>query len=210
MRHAFLLPCVATLAWLTGCATPPPVKQAVASLDTGYAENVKLVRQFRDLAQQNTLNFRQWTLYVQNRAYLDLALRWATTDPRVPTIADADYTDASNERLGPRVVTLVNQLRLKDLPARAGSNGAVFAAGTNDITHLVEGLPALVNAVRAQVLAANEPNFKMDASAFDDYVTNVNALRRINALIQRYLDIDVTVRPADIKEIADSVRALAK
>jgi len=210
MKHVSLFTLAAALAFLAGCATPPPVKQAVASLDDGYAENLKLTTQFRDLAQQNTLRFKQWTLYVQNRAYLDLALRWATTDPKVPTISDQDYTDESRDRLGARIIAVVNQLRLKDLPARGGTTGPVFAAGTNDVTHLIEGLPALVNAVRAQVTVTNEPRFKTDLSAFDEYNTNVAALRRINALVKRYLDIDVTVHPGDIKDIADSVRALAK
>jgi hypothetical protein len=210
MRQIPLLTLAAALAFLAGCATPPPVKQAVASLDDGYAENNKLVTQFRDLALQNTLRFKQWTSYVQNRAYLDLALRWATTDPKVPTIPDQDYTDESRDRLGTRVIAVVNQLRLKDLPARGGTAGPVFAAGTNDMTHLIEGLPALVNAVRAQVATTNEPRFKTDLSAFDDYETNVAALRRINAIVKRYLDIDVTVRPEDMKDIADAVRTLAK
>jgi hypothetical protein len=210
MRYLFPFTLAVALACLAGCVTPPPIKQAVVSLDDGYAENLKLMTQFRELAEQNTLCFKQWTLYVQNRAYLDLALRWATTDPKAPTISDQDYTDESRDRLGPRVVDLVNKLRLKDLPARAGTGGQVFAAGTNGITHLVEGLPALVNAVRAQVTAVNAPRFKMDVSAFDDYETNVKALRRINGVVKRYLNIDVTVRPEDVKEIADAVRALAK
>ena len=33
-------------------------------------------------------------------------------------------------------------------PARAGAAGPVFTAGTGDMTQLIEGLPALVRAVR--------------------------------------------------------------
>jgi hypothetical protein len=36
----------------------------------------------------------------------------------------------------------------------------------------------------------------------------VAALRRINAMIKSYLDIDVTVKRTDVKELADAIRTL--
>ena len=48
----------------------------------------------------------------------------------------------------------------------------------------------------------------MDLSAFDHYTTNVAGLRRINSMIKQYLDIDVTVRREDVKELADAIKAV--
>ena len=197
---------------LVGCATPPAVKQAVVNLDNGYDQNLKLMKQFNALAEQNTLRYKKWVLYVQNRAYLDLALLWATSDPKVPDIDPQEFTQSSLKRLGPEVIRVVNQIRLKDLPARTTPNNPspVFTAGSGDMTQLVEGLPALVIAVQKKVLADNEPSFRRNTSAFEQYEANVTSLRQINAAIGRYLEIDVTVRPEDINSIADSVHTLTK
>jgi hypothetical protein len=45
-------------------------------------------------------------------------------------------------------------------------------------------------------------------TAFDDYRTNVAALRRINAMIKQYLDIDVTIKQDDVKQLVDAMRTL--
>ena len=47
----------------------------------------------------------------------------------------------------------------------------------------------------------------LDTSAYDDYRTNIAALRRINATVKEYLDIDVTVKPEDIRQLAEAVKA---
>lgn len=201
-----LLFCAVALIAFCGCATPPAIKQAVTSLDDGYGENLKLMRQYRQLVEKNTLRYQQWTVYVENRAYLNLALLWTTTNPS----GGNDVVEEVGKRLGPKIIGLVNQNRLNGLPVRSDPNAVVFQAGTNDMTHLVQALPALVNAVRDKVAADYGPRFRMDLRAFDDYEKNVSALRQINAVIKRYLDIDVTVRSEDVKDIAESIRDLTK
>jgi hypothetical protein len=47
----------------------------------------------------------------------------------------------------------------------------------------------------------------LDTGAYDDYRTNIAALRRINATVKEYLDIDVTVKPEDIRQLAETVKA---
>src|SRR5262245_14323743 len=66
---------------LTGCATPPPVKQASIAVEQGYADNLELMKQYRTLAMQ--VNERQalWSRYVKARGRLNSAVIWATTDP---------------------------------------------------------------------------------------------------------------------------------
>lgn len=204
---------VICLSFLVGCATPPEIKQAVVSLDDGYAENIKLMTQFGDLTEQNALRFKNWTLYIQNRAYLDMALLWVTTDPKPfsPNVTGQQFTEEAAKRLGPKVINVVNELRLKNLRSHTGTDGIeVFRVGNKSMTELIEGLPALVNAVRAKVEDDNKTHFDVDMVAFKDYQKNVNALRRINNSVKQYLDIDITVRPEDIKDIADSVRTLSK
>jgi uncharacterized protein YfkK (UPF0435 family) len=47
-------------------------------------------------------------------------------------------------------------------------------------------------------------------TAFDQYRTNVEALRRINGLIKQYLDIDVTLSRSDTQSLADALRTVRR
>jgi hypothetical protein len=49
-----------------------------------------------------------------------------------------------------------------------------------------------------------------DMTVFDKYQTNVQALRRINAMIKHYLDIDVTLEPGQVQSLADTVNTLRR
>ena len=201
---------VPVLALGVGCATPPAVKQALVSLDQGYADNAKLMNQYSELVGTVNERFNQWNRYVLYRSKLDLALRWATTDPRGAGVTDEEYTAGSLEGLGPEVVKVVNDMRLKNLGARKKTGGdVVFVEGTQNITTLVQSIPRLVNAVTASV--DKSPLLQSpDRTAFDAYEKNVGALRKINGAIKQYLDIDVTVAPGDVKEIADAIRELQR
>jgi hypothetical protein len=196
---------------LYGCATPPAVKQAVTSLDQGYAENLELMNQYRTLVVQTNQRYALWRRYVESRGLLNLAIKWATTDPVANESAEiaARRVDMESKLLGPDLVERVNRIRLKDLPARAGAAGVVFEQNDKaTMTDLVQALPGLVNAVNRSVdqrVAAAASN---DLSGFDAYATNVSALRQINATIKSYLDIDVTVKPEDLNEITQAIRGL--
>jgi hypothetical protein len=205
---------VPLLTFAVGCATPPVVKQALVSLDQGYAENTKLMNQYGELVGTVNERFDQWYRYVQYRARLDLALRWATTDPlgdpQDPKVTDELYAQVSSQILGDDVVKVVNEMRLKSLRARKTPSGqVVFGDGKVDITTLVQRLPGLVNAITASIDKA-PPLKALDRSAFGAYEKNVGALRKINATIKGYLDIDVTVAPQDVKEIADAIREIQR
>ena len=64
---------VLTFALLTACATPPEIKQALAAKDQAYAENERLMQQYRELVSNITTRHLQWYRYVQTRLKLDLA-----------------------------------------------------------------------------------------------------------------------------------------
>ena len=214
MTRTKLLPlfvALAALLGLVGCATPVEVKQALVSLDQGYADNAKLMQQYHQLSEAFKTRHKLWTLYVKNRAQLDLALRWATTDPQSPGVPAGEYAEECVAILGPEVIKLVNASRLAGLPPRTGASPTAiqFQRGTNTIDALIQTLPALANAVTRHTAAEYDAVVKHDAKPFDDYDAKIAALRRLNDAIKRYLDIDVTVKPADIKEISDSIRTLA-
>jgi hypothetical protein len=196
---------------VTGCKTPAEVKQALVSLDQGYADNAKLMQQYHELSQGFKDSHKYWTLYVRNRVLLDLALRWATTDPEAPPgVPEQRYADVSRTMLGTNVVSMVNQYRLKELPPRAGSDSReIFAQGTNTIQALIQVLPTLVDTLTQKTAAEYAGTVKNDSIAFDDYAAKVAALERINEAIERYLSIDVTVKPESIQSIAGSVRTLS-
>ena len=214
--RAFL---VSVLLFAVGCATPPEVKQALVSLDRSYAENAKVMRQYGELVGTVSDRFDQLNRYVQYRAGLDLALLWATTNPPGkreagvdPAAADAAYAGASAAVLGKEVLAVVNEIRLAGLPGRRGDDpagGAVFTQGSADMDQLVRRLPRLVNAVAASVDRAAHAAPR-ERAAFDAYAKNVEALRQINATVKRYLDIDVTVAPQDVREIADAIREIQR
>ena len=70
-------------------------------------------------------------------------------------------------------------------------------------------VPELIEVINSYVETEfREESKATDYSAFDDYRTNLAALRRINGMIKGYLDIDLTVKRDDIRELADSVKAL--
>ena len=77
-------------ASLAACTTPPEIKQALVAKDQAYAENEQLMQQYRELVSNITTRHQQWYRFVQTRLKLDLALQWATTNPRRTDIADAD------------------------------------------------------------------------------------------------------------------------
>jgi len=129
--------------------------------------------------------------------------------------ADSDKLTSTEERrlqLGEHIIAKLNAVRLEGLPERKGTDGAViFAKGEagNDMTKLSQVLPELINLV-GEAAGADYAivTAQFDYSALDDYRTNVTALRRINDMIKRYLDIDVTVKGEDVRELADAVQAV--
>ena len=202
---------VLILTALTGCATPPAVKQAVTSIDQGYADNLEMMNQYRALVVQTNERYGLWLRYVRSRALLNSAVKWATTDPVANDSPDRAKAKVGIESdfLGPDLIKEVNKIRMKGLPARAGPEGTVFEASQHGtMTTVVEALPALVNAVNRKVDADAAAMPKNDLSGFDAYATNVSALRQINSTIKTYLDIDVTVKPEDLNEITQAIRAL--
>lgn len=199
------------LAALSGCATPPPVKQAVVSIDQGYAENLAMMAQYRTLVVQANERYALWSRYVQSRGLLNIAVKWATTDPVAndPAERAVRRIDVESKLLGDELVELVNRSRLQGLPARPGSDGGGFTANDKGtMTGVVEALPGLVNAVNRRVDERMAELPPTDLSGFDAYATNVAALRRINGAIKAYLDIDVTIKPEDLDEITQAIRGL--
>ncbi len=55
-----------------------------------------------------------------------------------------------------------------------------------------------------------KPPPTVDLTAFDQYRNNVGALRRINAIIKQYLDIDVTLSRDEVQSLAEAVRTLRR
>jgi hypothetical protein len=113
--------------------------------------------------------------------------------------------------LGDDLLCVVNELRLAGLAAQKDSEGVVkFGAGRpgNSVGKIVERLPEVVNRVVEKADKDYKKTATGDMSYFDAYCTNVSALRQINATIKRYLDIDVTIAPKDVSEIAKSIRQL--
>ncbi len=196
------------LASLAACVTPPVVKQAVVDLDGGYAENLKMMQQYRQLVAKVNERQRYWYLYVRQRLLLDLALRSITQDHWA---GDGQRVDVTATFLGDDLRGVVNDLRLEGLAAQRGSAGSVqFAAGkpSNSPTRIVERLPEIVNRVTAKAQQDYRQVVTGDTSHFTAYLTNVAALQQVNAAVKRYLDIDVTIAPKDVAEIATAIRQL--
>ena len=194
-----------------GCATPPEVKQALIAKDQGYAENQRLMQQYRELVSQVTQRHQQWYRYLQTRLKLNLALQWATTNPTVTGVGEADLAKDDADLLGPDVMTLINEIRLKNLPERKGPNGQlVFSTGAGDMNTLLQKLPDLVGRVERRVGKDSQAPSDVDLMAFDHYRTNVEALRRINAVIKQYLDIDVTLSRDEVRSLTDELRTLRR
>lgn len=196
---------------VTGCATPPEVKQALVAKDQAYAENQRLMEQYRELVRHITERHQQWYRHVQTRLKLNLGLQWATTNPKLADVADAELAKDDAELLGPEVIAFINEIRLKNLPDRKGPNGQiVFQAGTGDMSNLLQKLPELISRIEQRVTKDSQASSALDLTAFDQYRTNVGALRRINAIIKQYLDIDVTVPRDEVQSIAEAVRTLRR
>ncbi len=207
LRITGLLLCLA----LAACTTPPEVKQALAAKDQAYTENEQLMRQYRELVSNITTRHLQWYRYVQTRLKLDLALQWATTNPRQAEVPDAALAEDDAALLGSDVMAVINSIRLKSLPERKGQNGQpVFAAGSGDMTNLIQHIPDLIARVEQRVDSDAKAPQSVDLTAFDQYRTNVEALRRINGLIKQYLDIDVTLSRNDTQSLADALRTVRR
>ena len=196
---------------VVGCATPPEVKQALVAKDQAYAENQRLMEQYRELVSHVTERHQQWYRHVQTRLKLNLALQWATTNPKLADVADAELAKDDAELLGSEVIAFINEIRLKNLPDRKGPNGQiVFQAGTGDMSNLLQKLPELISRIEQRVTKDSQASSALDLTAFDQYRTNVGALRRINAIIKQYLDIDVTLPRDEVQSIAEAVRTLRR
>jgi hypothetical protein len=210
MRSAHILVALSLLLSV-GCATPPEVKQALISKDQAYIENERLMQQYRELVSNVTTRHQQWYRYVQTRLKYNLAVQWATTDPKLTDVPDTDLAKDDADLLGPEVIALVNEVRLKNLPERKGPTGqVVFLAGAGDMNNLMQRLPELVTRIERRVAKDSEASSAVDLTAFDHYRTNVEALRRINAVIKQYLDIDVTLSRNDVQSLTDELRTLRR
>lgn len=196
---------------LGACSTPPEIKQALAAKDQAYAENERLMQQYRELVSNINRRHQQWYRFVQTRLKLNLALQWATTNPKLMDVQDADLTQDDADLLGPEVIAAVNEIRLKSLPERKGPNGQpIFLAGSGDMSNLIQQLPELIARIEQRVGKDSQAPSNVDLTAFDRYRTNVEALRRINAIIKQYLDIDVTLSQTDTQALADAVRQVRR
>ncbi|MDR4470731.1 MAG: hypothetical protein MRJ68_20940 [Nitrospira sp.] len=194
-----------------GCSTPVEVKQALVQKDQVYIENAQLMEQYRQLVVNITERHHHWYRYIQTRLKLNLALQWATTNPKLTDVLDTDLASDDADLLGPDVIALINDIRLKNLPERKGPTGqVVFHAGTGDMNNLLQKLPELIGRVEQRVAKDSEAASTVDGTVFDQYRTNVEALRRINAIIKQYLDIDVTLSRNEVQSLADAVRTLRR
>ncbi len=210
MKAAHILVVALSLV-ATGCATPPEVKQALLAKDQAYLESQRLMQEYRELVGNVTSRHQQWYRYVQTRLKLNLALQWATTNPKLTDVGDADVANDDADLLGSEVIALINDIRLKHLPERKGPTGqVVFHAGTGDMNNLLQKLPELIGRVEQRVAKDSNASSSVDLTAFDQYRTNVEAIRRINAIIKQYLDIDVTLSRNDLQSLAESVRTLRR
>jgi len=199
------------LALATGCVTPPEIKQALNAKDQAYVENQRLMSQYRQLVQNINERHRTWYRFVQTRLKLDLAVQWATTDPKVAAVPDDQLAQDDADLLGPAVVDFINKVRLQGLPERKGSGGrSVFQAGTKDMNTLLQELPERIALVEEKVEKEAGQAASADMTVFDKYQTNVQALRRINAMIKHYLDIDVTLEPGEVQSVAESINTLRR
>ena len=198
------------LGLVFGCATPVEVKQALVSIDDGYAENLKLMQQYRELVENINTRHEYWSRYIRKQLMLNTVLLWATNNPRpIGELPEEEHAEVAGDILGSELVALVNEIRLEGLPSRTGPDGnVIFEVGRSDINHIIYTLPRMIREVEKKVRADYQEATQIDLTAFDDYRTNVTALRHINAMIRRYLSIDVTIKPEDFEEIADAIRAL--
>ena len=198
-------------ASLAACTTPPEIKQALAAKDQAYAQNEQLMQQYRELVGNITTRHLQWYRFVQTRLKMDLALQWATTNPKRSDVPDADLAQDDADLLGAKVIAVINEMRLKSLPERKGPNGQpIFQAGVGDMSNLIQRLPELITQIEQRVATDSRASSAVDLTVFDRYRTNVAALRRINGMIKQYLDIDVTLNAGETQGLADAVRQVRR
>jgi hypothetical protein len=211
MRSAHTILVALSILFWVGCAAPPEVKQALIAKDQAYAENERLMQQYRELVGNVTQRHQQWYRYVQTRLKLNLALQWATTNPKLTDVVDVELAKEDAELLGTEVVALVNEIRLKNLPERKGPTGqVVFRAGTADMNGVLQNLPELIGRIEEHVVNDSRTSSTVDLTAFDQYRTNVEAVRQINAIIKQYLEIDVTLSRSDVQSLAEGVHGLRR
>lgn len=210
---------VAVTILCVGCTTPPEVKQALIAKDQTYAENARLMDMHRQLLEMIDQRYAYWYQYTKQLALLNLALKWATTDPgptdeagRGALVSATIKEFGTDPDMRRALIKAINNMRLKDLPERKDKQGEmVFEKGQGDMSRLVREIPTLIQAIHTQVEAeqkTEERHMPTDFSGFDDYQTNLAGLRRINGMVKRYLDIDVTIDKADIRQLNESVKAL--
>ena len=108
-------------ASLAACSTPPEIKQALAAKDQAYTENEQLMQQYRELVTDVNSRHQQWYRYVQTRLKLDLALQWATTNPRLTDVPDTTIAEDDAGMLGADVLAVINTIRLKSLRRSAST-----------------------------------------------------------------------------------------
>ena len=198
-------------ASLAACTTPPEIKQALAAKDQAYAQNEQLMQQYRELVGNITTRHLQWYRFVQTRLKMDLALQWATTNPKRSDVPDADLAQDDADLLGAKVIAVINEMRLKSLPERKGPNGQpIFQAGVGDMSNLIQRLPELITQIEQRVATDSQASSAVDLTVFDRYRTNVAALRRINGMIKQCLDIDVTLNAGETQGLADGVRQVRR
>jgi hypothetical protein len=215
----------------TGCATPPEIKQALIAKDQAYANNARLMEIHRGLLVNIDTRYWYWYRYAKKLALLNAALKWTTTNPlpsagaseekylatyvrelvaketkdKEPTSKDI-FESAKSDPL----IRLINKLRLNGLPERKSGDGdPVFAAGHADMKQLIQAIPELIDVIQKKIEAEfKEASKATDYQPFDEYQSNLAGLRRINAIVEQYLDIDVTVKPEDLKQLIDTAKQL--
>jgi hypothetical protein len=195
---------------LTGCATPPTVKEALVSVDQAYVDNAKLIDQYQVLVSQINERYEKWFRVVKNRALLGLALNWATTDP-VANESDATKAKTVDEvvdQLGPALVKIVNEFRLAGLPPQVGIKHSGFRSGAASTSQIIVGLPKLVHAIEDRNAEVYEAVVDNNMDGFAAYKKNLAVLARANSTAKRYLDIDVTIKPEDVNEIVKGLKQL--
>jgi hypothetical protein len=78
------------------------------------------------------------------------------------------------------------------------------------MSNLLQKLPELIARIEQRVAKDSQPSSTLGLTVFDQYRTNVEALRRINAVIKQYLDVDITLSQGDIQSLADAVRTMRR
>lgn len=211
MRSAHIFVASLSVLLCVGCATPPEVKQALVTKDQAYAESERLMQQYRELVSNVTERHQHWYRYIQTRLKLNLAVQWATTNPKLTDVADPELAKDDADLLGPEVIALINEIRIKNLPERKGPSGQViFQAGAGDMNDLLQKLPELIGRIEERVAKDSQASSTVDLTAFDQYRINVEAVRRVNAIIKQYLDIDVTLSRNEVQSLAEAARTLRR